>query len=91
MPWKTGEERLRITRWTRSSFPSEERKIASASGASKSYGAMSEGVGGASVQTVADVTYAAGPRCKLMHADNEVSLPTQKYALFSAGTTGVVF
>ena len=42
MPWKTGEVRLRIIRWTRRSFPSDERKITSASGESKSYGDMNE-------------------------------------------------
>ena len=52
MPWKTGEARPRIIRWTWRSFPSEERKIVSASGASKSYGVMNE----MSAQTVADPT-----------------------------------
>ena len=42
MPWKTGEARLRISRCIRNSFPSDERKMVSASGASKLYGAMSE-------------------------------------------------
>ena len=42
MPWKTGEARLRMSRWTRRSFPSDERKVTSASGASKLYGAMNE-------------------------------------------------
>ena len=49
MPWKTGEVRLRINWWTWYSFPSDERKITSESGASKSYGAMGKVVKGISV------------------------------------------
>ena len=69
MPWKAGEVRLRISLCTRNSFPSEERKMVSASGASKSYGAMGKDIGGTPAQTVADVTVNLRERGYVKYAD----------------------
>ena len=42
--------------WTRDPFPSDDRKIGFASGASKSYGLVGEGARGASARTVVGAT-----------------------------------
>ena len=52
-PRKHGEAGLWMRRWARDPFPSDGRKISSASGASKLYRLMGEGVRGTSARTVA--------------------------------------